>query len=148
MQNGDKALWLVRLALLAAFGRWVLVDAPAALRLVRFEHAHLSGLSTEARRVEMYFPPPDRPERRQNYIGMRRYFEFLADIQARTPQDARVGLVGLPMESLYKFAHYHLYPRHPFPIDGRDPSRAADALKLDWIATFDMRGGRVDRARR
>ena len=147
MPSRDPRVPLIGVGFVAALASWGVRDLPAQLDQVRFERARLGPLDTEARRVEMHFPPPDKPERRQHYIGMRQYLEFMEKIREETPDDARVGIRGLPMESLYKFAHYHLYPRHPFPIDGRDPVRVKTALSLDYVATFDVRGGRVERAR-
>lgn len=142
---------LVLLAFGASLALWGARDVPAQVDKLRRESRLLSDLDERARRIEMWRPEPGVPAwYGQYYNGLRRYLDFFDLIREQTPEDARVGLVGVAWDPYGKYAHYFLFPRHPFVTEGREPRAAAKALRLDHLATFDPSGataGRVERVR-
>ena len=102
-------------------------DAPNQVEKAYGEFQHLRGLDNDARRAEMFFREPGQLK------TVKRYFAFIDAIVARTPEDARVGLRGLPAKPLYKFAHYYLFPRHPFAVDGLDDAAIAELRAGDVL---------------
>ena len=119
--------------LVGYFGVFAVRDAPSQVGKAYGEFQRLHGLGNDERRVEMFYRDP------AQHKLVRRYFAFVDAIAAQTPDDARIGLQGLPAKPLYKFAHYYLFPRHPFAIDGLDEAARAE-LRLDYVAEFPEMG--------
>lgn len=141
-----RALSLL-IAFLCACGLHFVRDVPAQAAKLKRESKALSGHDNPTRRIE-YFRPErgDPPGRARTYGSMRQFMAFIDRILEETPEDARVGLVGVPWDPLGKYSHYFLFPRHPFVVDARQSKRASAKLKLDYLAYFDG-SGRVERVR-
>jgi len=135
------------IAFLLACGLYFVRDVPAQATKLKRESKVLSGLDNATRRIE-YFRPErgDPPGRSRTYASMRQFMAFIDRIREETPDDARVGLVGVPWDPLGKYSHYFLFPRHPFVVDSGESKRASAELKLQYLAYFDG-SGRVERVR-
>lgn len=139
--------FVLPIAFVCACGLHFVRDVPAQAAKLKREARVLSGLDNPTRRIESFRPERgDPPGRARTYHSMRQFMAFIDQVRNETPDDARVGLVGVPWDPLGKYAHYFLFPRHPFVVDARETKRAAAELDLDFLAYFDG-SGRVEHVR-
>lgn len=132
-----------------AFAWYSVRDLPRQLVAVRGDLQRFAGLAVPACRIEMAKPAPGEAGGTERLDVAQRYFGMIERLLRETPPGARIGLLELPSDQLYRFARYFLYPRHAFRIDERPRPLIEERLRLDFVLPFPRREGdwRLERVR-